>query len=92
MRREVNGLYQYLQSTDEPRRRQHQAAFERAFDIEIDSYVFIGFQGVKGLINAVGGVDVRLHKSYYDPYYWVNGHTRAGACRPARATSTPSGP
>ena len=67
------------------------AAFERAFDIEIDNYVFIGFQGVTGLISAVGGVDVRLQKSYYDPYYWVNTHTRAGACRPARATSTPSG-
>ena len=52
------------------------AAFERAFDIEIDNYVFIGFQGVTGLISAVGGVDVRLQKSYYDPYYWVNSHTR----------------
>ena len=43
------------------------AAFERAFDIEIDNYVFIGFPGVTQLVGAVGGVDVRLEKAYYDP-------------------------
>ena len=72
----VNGLYQYLQSRTNRGAANTMAAFERAFDIEIDNYVFIGFQGVTGLISAVGGVDVRLQKSYYDPYYWVNSHTR----------------
>jgi LCP family protein required for cell wall assembly len=72
----VNGLYQYLQSRTNRGAANTMAAFERAFDIEIDNFVFIGFQGVQELIGKVGGVDVRLKKSYYDPYYWVNGHTR----------------
>ena len=51
-------------------------AVARAFDIEIDHYVLIGFTGVIKLVEAVGGVDVTLAEPYYDPYYWVNGHTR----------------
>jgi polyisoprenyl-teichoic acid--peptidoglycan teichoic acid transferase len=72
----VNGLYQYLQARTNRGAANTMAAFERAFDIEIDNYVFIGFRGVTELVSAVGGVDVRLQKSYYDPYYWVNNHTR----------------
>jgi anionic cell wall polymer biosynthesis LytR-Cps2A-Psr (LCP) family protein len=51
-------------------------AVARAFDIEIDHYVLIGFQGVIKLVRNVGGVDVTLAKPYYDPYYWVNNRTR----------------
>ena len=47
-------------------------AISKAFDIELDGYVFIGFSGVQKLVDAVGGVDVDLEKAYYDPYYWVN--------------------
>ena len=72
----VNGLYQYLQSKTNRGAANTMKAFGRAFDIEIDNYVFIGFFGVDKLISAVGGVDVHLKKSYYDPYYWVNGHRR----------------
>jgi LCP family protein required for cell wall assembly len=72
----VNGLYQYLQSKTSRGAANTMKAFGRAFDIEIDNYVFIGFFGVDELISAVGGVDVHLKKSYYDPYYWVNGHRR----------------
>ncbi len=72
----VNGLYQYLQARTNRGAANTMAAFERAFGIEIDNFVFIGFNGVQELVSAVGGVDVRLQKSYYDPYYWVNGHTR----------------
>ena len=72
----VNGLYQYLQSKTNRGAANTMKAFGRAFDIEIDNYVFIGFFGVDELISAVGGVDVHLKKSYYDPYYWVNGHRR----------------
>ena len=72
----VNGLYQYLQSKTNRGAANTMKAFGRAFDIEIDNYVFIGFFGVDELISAVGGVDVHLKKAYYDPYYWVNGHRR----------------
>lgn len=72
----VNGLYQYLQARTNRGAANTMKAFGRAFDIEIDNYVFIGFSGVEQLVSAVGGVDVRLAKAYYDPLYWVNGHTR----------------
>jgi LCP family protein required for cell wall assembly len=72
----VNGLYQYLQSRTNRGAANMMKAFGRAFDIEIDNYVFIGFFGVEELITAVGGVDVTLKKSYYDPYYWVTGRRR----------------
>ena len=48
-----------------------EAAISKAFGIEVDGYVFIGFSGVKNLVDAVGGVDVVLDQAYYDPYYWV---------------------
>jgi anionic cell wall polymer biosynthesis LytR-Cps2A-Psr (LCP) family protein len=51
-------------------------AFSRAFGIEIDNYVLIGFTGVIKLVRNVGGVDVTLAEPYYDPYYWVNNHHR----------------
>ncbi len=72
----VNGLYQYLQAKTNRGAANMMKAFGRAFDIEIDNYVFIGFYGVQELISAVGGVDVRLKKSYYDPYYWVTARKR----------------
>lgn len=72
----VNGLYQYLQARTNRGAANTMKAFGRAFDIEIDNYVFIGFAGVERLVSAVGGVDVRLQKAYHDPLYWVNGHTR----------------
>ena len=72
----VNGLYQYLQSTTGHGGRAMKAAIARAYGLEVDNYVFIGFEGFKRLISAIGGVDVTLKKAYYDPYYWVNGRTQ----------------
>ena len=43
---------------------------------KIDNYVLMGFTGLTKLVAAVGGVDVTLDRSYYDPYYWVNGQTQ----------------
>jgi LCP family protein required for cell wall assembly len=51
-------------------------AVARAFGIEVDRYVLIGFHGVIKLVGAVGGVDVTLSEAYYDPLYWVNNHHR----------------
>jgi anionic cell wall polymer biosynthesis LytR-Cps2A-Psr (LCP) family protein len=51
-------------------------AVERAFDIELDGFVFIGFEGVRRMVDAVGGVEITLEKAYYDPYYWVNAKTQ----------------
>jgi polyisoprenyl-teichoic acid--peptidoglycan teichoic acid transferase len=72
----VNGLYQYLQSKTNRGAANMMKAVGRAFDIEVDNYVFIGFAGVQKLVAAVGGVDIRLQEPYYDPLYWVNAHHR----------------
>jgi LCP family protein required for cell wall assembly len=67
----VNGLYQHLESTMGDGGKGLEQAFTRAFGIEIDRYVLIGFIGVNKLVRAVGGVDVTLATPYYDPEYWV---------------------
>jgi LCP family protein required for cell wall assembly len=67
----VNALYEYLQSTTGNGGLSLSKAVSKAFGIEIDGYVFIGFAGVKNLVAAVGGVDVTLDKPYYDAHYWV---------------------
>jgi LCP family protein required for cell wall assembly len=71
----VNAMYAYLQRKGNAGALMKQAV-SRAFGIEIDAYVFIGFSGVRRLVGAVGGVDIVLDKPYYDPYYWVNSHTQ----------------
>jgi LCP family protein required for cell wall assembly len=53
-----------------------------ALQLEIDSYAVVGFAGVRRLVDAVGGVDVRLAKAYYDPFYWVTAH-KQGVTFPA---------
>jgi polyisoprenyl-teichoic acid--peptidoglycan teichoic acid transferase len=68
----VNALYEHLQSRTGNGGLAMRKAVAKAFDIEIDGYVFIGFEGVKDLVAAVGGVDVTLDKPYYDAHYWVN--------------------
>jgi LCP family protein required for cell wall assembly len=70
----VNGLYPYLESHGGQAGARMKQAVGRAFGIEIDRYVFIGFIGVRSLVAAVGGVDVTLQRAYYDPFYWVNNH------------------
>ncbi len=74
----VNGLYQSLIS----RLGQVRAAQEMkgivgaGIGVEVDSYAFVGFDGVRQLVNGVGGVDVVLSKSVSDPYYWVTARNR----------------
>jgi LCP family protein required for cell wall assembly len=70
----INGLYPYLESHGGKAGARMKQAVGRAFGIEVDSYVFMGFNGVKAFVRAVGGVDVTLDKPYYDPFYWVNSH------------------
>jgi LCP family protein required for cell wall assembly len=67
----INGLYQHFQSATGNGGRAMENAVSKAFGIEIDGYVLIGFSGVRQLIGAVGGVDVTLAQAYYDPDYWV---------------------
>ena len=67
----VNALYQYFLSTGRDGGTAMETAVSKAFGIEVDGYAFIGFSGVKNLVDAVGGVDVVLDKAYYDPYYFV---------------------
>jgi LCP family protein required for cell wall assembly len=72
----VNALYQHLLSTTSNGNQAMKRAIAKAFDIELDGFVFIGFQGVRRMVDAVGGVTVVLEKAYYDPYYWVNSKTQ----------------
>jgi LCP family protein required for cell wall assembly len=75
-RPKVNALYGHLQATTGRGAAGMKRAMSRAFGIEVDNYVLIGFAGVQKLVRAVGGVDVTLDKAYYDAYYWVNNRTR----------------
>jgi LCP family protein required for cell wall assembly len=68
----VNALLEHLEQTTGDGYGSLKRAVARAFNIEVDRFVFIGFAGVKQLVGAVGGVDVTLDEAYYDPYYWVN--------------------
>jgi polyisoprenyl-teichoic acid--peptidoglycan teichoic acid transferase len=70
----INGLYPYLESHGGKAGARMKQAVGRAFGIEVDSYIFMGFNGVKAFVRGVGGVDVTLDKPYYDPFYWVNNH------------------
>jgi LCP family protein required for cell wall assembly len=72
----VNGLYQRLLSSTKNGNAAMKRAVAEAFDIEIDGLVLIGFEGVRKMVSAVGGVTVDMEESYYDPYYWVNGRTQ----------------
>ena len=77
-RAKVNGLYQSLIG----RLGQTKAAREMkriigdGIGVEVDSYAVVGFEGVRQLVNAVGGVDVVLPKAVNDPYYWVTSKKR----------------
>lgn len=72
----ITGLYQHLDATMGNGARGMKQAVGRAFGIEVDRYVLIGFSGVTRLVAAVGGVDVTLAEPYYDPYYWVTNKRR----------------
>jgi LCP family protein required for cell wall assembly len=72
----VNALYQHLLSATKNGNAAMKRAVAEAFDIEIDGLVLIGFEGVRKMVSAVGGVTVDMEESYYDPYYWVNGRTQ----------------
>ena len=71
-RAKVNAMYGHLQATTGRGAAGMKQAVSRAFGIEVDNYVLIGFSGVQKLVRAVGGVDVTLDKAYYDAHYWVN--------------------
>ena len=72
----VNALFQTLQTQTGHGGRAMREAVGKAFGIEVDGFVFIGFRGVRELVGAVGGVDVTLDKPYYDAEYWVSASKR----------------
>lgn len=75
-RSKINALYQHYRATSKNGNAAMERAVAEALDVEIDGLVLIGFDGVKRLVRAVGGVNVTLAKRYYDPYYWVNNRTQ----------------
>lgn len=72
----VNALYQHLKSTTKNGNAAMERAVAEALGVEVDGLVLIGFEGVRSLVSAVGGVSVTLKEPYYDSHYWVNGHTQ----------------
>ena len=80
----VNELYQrYVSQMGEAKAgRAMSRTVGRALRVEIDNYVVIGFEGVKRLVDAVGGVDVVLDKAIRDPVYWLS-PTKRGVTFPA---------
>ncbi len=72
----INSMYQYLQSKTGKGGQAMKQAVAEAYGLEVDSYVFIGFEGFKKMIRSIGGVTITLDKPYYDPYYWVNARTQ----------------
>lgn len=74
----INGLYQSMIG----RIGQPKAAAEMkriigaGIGVEIDNYAVVGFEGVRQLVNAVGGVSVVLPRAVSDPYYWVTSRKR----------------
>jgi LCP family protein required for cell wall assembly len=83
-RAKVNGLYQSLiAKLGQPKAaREMKRIVGEGIGVEIDSYAVIGFEGVRQLVNAVGGVDVTLSRAVSDPYYWVTS-TKRGVYFPA---------
>jgi polyisoprenyl-teichoic acid--peptidoglycan teichoic acid transferase len=72
----INGLYQHLLSTTKDGNAAMERTIAKAFDIEIDGLVLIGFDGVRRMIREIGGVTVVMETAYYDSHYWVNSHTQ----------------
>lgn len=83
-RSKVNGLYQALIDDMGATKagREMKRIVGDALGVEIDSYAVVGFEGVRQLVDAVGGVDVRLAKAVNDPFYWVS-KTKRGVYFPA---------
>jgi LCP family protein required for cell wall assembly len=66
----INGLLQHYQLNGLSRRQaleKVKASMEVAFDTQIDHYALIGFEGVKHLVDTIGGVDVFLDRPLWDP-------------------------
>ncbi|MFN8622295.1 MAG: LCP family protein [Chloroflexota bacterium] len=66
----INGLLQHYMLNGLSRTQALEKVKESmavAFDTEIDHYAIIGFEGVKHLVDAIGGVDVFLDRPLWDP-------------------------
>ncbi len=65
----INALFSYLAATNGGKEKAFKKmvqAMEYLSGIEIDRYAMIGFRGVRNLVNAVGGVDVKLDRPLID--------------------------
>jgi LCP family protein required for cell wall assembly len=82
-RAKVNGLYQDLigQLGQRKAAREMKRIIGNGIGVEIDSYAVVGFEGVRRLVDAVGGVDVVLDRAVVDPYYWVTSSKRGVSFR-----------
>jgi LCP family protein required for cell wall assembly len=73
-RPKVNGLYQSFVASvgEEAAAAKMKTVVGRALNVEIDYYALVTFGAVTRLVDAVGGVDVRLEKAVVDPVFEVS--------------------
>jgi LCP family protein required for cell wall assembly len=45
------------------------STISKAFDVSIEHYIQIDFKGFRGVVDAVGGVDIDISETIDDPYY-----------------------
>ncbi|MBU0981253.1 LCP family protein [Patescibacteria group bacterium] len=68
----INGVYQFiLDETEDPEHAMDVLVeeVEKVTGIEIQYYAKVDFQGFVDVVDALGGVEVNLEESIYDPYY-----------------------
>jgi LCP family protein required for cell wall assembly len=66
----INGLFQEYEMQTGSRQQAFEKtvqAIEYTFGIEVDHYALIRFRGFEHLVDAIGGIDVRLSKPLDDP-------------------------
>jgi polyisoprenyl-teichoic acid--peptidoglycan teichoic acid transferase len=66
----VNGLFQQFRLNSGSRRSAYRSmmrALGYTFGIEIDRYALVHFRGLVDIIDAMGGIDVRLAQPFIDP-------------------------
>jgi LCP family protein required for cell wall assembly len=73
----LNSMYMWLSGRTRDPGGQMRRIVGAALGVEIDAYVLIGFRGFRRGVGNVGGLDVVVRKTFYDPYYWVS-RTRRG--------------
>jgi LCP family protein required for cell wall assembly len=77
----INAIYQSLGWSSRNPGTALRQIVGQALGIEIDAYVIVGFEAFQRLVWRVGGLDVTVARSFYDPYYSVTPRKRGWGLR-----------